>query len=51
MTIAAVAAIAEGPVGDWAARDVAKTQPVKLAAIEGLYKTTRGAPEHVKLLT
>jgi cytochrome d ubiquinol oxidase subunit I len=34
-------------VGDWAARDVAKTQPTKLAAIEGLYKTTRGAPEHV----
>ena len=34
-------------VGDWAARDVATTQPIKLAAIEGLYKTTRGAPEHV----
>jgi cytochrome bd ubiquinol oxidase subunit I len=47
LTIAAVAAIAEGPVGDWAARDVATTQPIKLAAIEGLYKTTRGAPEHV----
>jgi cytochrome d ubiquinol oxidase subunit I len=47
LTIAAVAAIAEGPVGDWAARDVAKTQPIKLAAMEGLYRTTRGAPEHV----
>ena len=34
-------------VGDWAARDVATTQPIKLAAIEGLYKTTRGAPEHI----
>jgi cytochrome d ubiquinol oxidase subunit I len=34
-------------VGDWAARDVAHTQPVKLAAIEGLAHTTRGAPEHL----
>jgi cytochrome d ubiquinol oxidase subunit I len=34
-------------VGDWAARDVTKTQPIKLAAIEGLYKTTRGASEHI----
>ena len=47
LTIGALAAIAEGPVGDWAARDVAKTQPIKLAAIEGLYRTTRGAPEHI----
>jgi cytochrome d ubiquinol oxidase subunit I len=34
-------------IGDWAAREVAKTQPVKLAAIEGLAKTTEGAPEHL----
>jgi cytochrome d ubiquinol oxidase subunit I len=34
-------------VGDWAARDVTKTQPVKLAAIEGLYETTHGASEHI----
>jgi cytochrome d ubiquinol oxidase subunit I len=47
LTIAALASIAQGPVGDWAARDVVKTQPVKLAAIEGLYKTTRGASEHI----
>jgi cytochrome d ubiquinol oxidase subunit I len=47
LTIAALASIAQGPVGDWAARDVTKTQPVKLAAIEGLYRTTRGAPEHI----
>ena len=47
LTIAALASIAQGPVGDWAARDVTKTQPIKLAAIEGLYKTTRGAPEHI----
>jgi cytochrome bd ubiquinol oxidase subunit I len=47
LTIAALAAPVQVLVGDWAAREVATTQPVKLAAIEGLYKTTRGAPEHV----
>ncbi len=34
-------------VGDWAARVVARDQPVKLASIEGLAHTTRGAPEHL----
>jgi cytochrome d ubiquinol oxidase subunit I len=34
-------------VGDWAGRDVATTQPAKLAAFEGVSKTTRGAPVHV----
>jgi cytochrome bd ubiquinol oxidase subunit I len=47
LTIAALAAPVQILVGDWAARDVATTQPIKLAAIEGMYKTTRGAPEHV----
>jgi cytochrome bd ubiquinol oxidase subunit I len=47
LTIAAVASIAQGPVGDWAARDVARSQPTKLAAIEGLSSTTRGASEHL----
>jgi cytochrome bd ubiquinol oxidase subunit I len=47
LTVAALASLAEGPIGDWAARDVATTEPIKLAAMEGLYKTTRGAPEHV----
>jgi cytochrome d ubiquinol oxidase subunit I len=47
LTIAALAAPVQVLVGDWAARDVATTQPTKLAAIEGLYQTTRGAPEHV----
>jgi cytochrome bd ubiquinol oxidase subunit I len=47
LTIAALAAPVQVLVGDWAARDVAQTQPVKLAAIEGLAQTTRGAPEHV----
>ena len=47
LTIAALASPAQVVVGDWAARDVAKTQPVKLAAFEGLGQTTRGAPTHI----
>jgi len=47
LTIAALASPIQILVGDWAARVVATTQPIKLAAIEGLYKTTRGAPEHI----
>lgn len=47
LTVAALAAPVQILVGDWAARDVAKAQPTKLAALEGLYKTTRGAPEHI----
>jgi cytochrome d ubiquinol oxidase subunit I len=47
LTVAALAAPAQVIVGDWAARDVADKQPVKLAALEGLGKTTKGAPEHV----
>jgi cytochrome bd ubiquinol oxidase subunit I len=47
LSIAAVASIAQAPIGDWAARDVAASQPIKLAAIEGLAKTTKGASEHV----
>ncbi|HEY2507902.1 MAG TPA: cytochrome ubiquinol oxidase subunit I [Streptosporangiaceae bacterium] len=33
--------------GDWAARMVATDQPTKLAAMEGLSRTTRGAPESI----
>jgi cytochrome bd ubiquinol oxidase subunit I len=47
LTIAALASPAQVLVGDWAGRDVATTQPIKLAAIEGLAHTTRGAPEHL----
>jgi cytochrome d ubiquinol oxidase subunit I len=47
LTIAALASPVQILVGDWAAREVATHQPTKLAAIEGLYKTARGAPEHV----
>jgi cytochrome d ubiquinol oxidase subunit I len=47
LTIAALAAPAQLLVGDWAARTVATDQPTKLAAMEGLQKTTKGASEHV----
>jgi cytochrome d ubiquinol oxidase subunit I len=47
LAVAALAAPVQVVVGDWAARDVAQTQPVKLAALEGLGKTTRGASEHL----
>jgi cytochrome bd ubiquinol oxidase subunit I len=47
LTIAALASPVQVLVGDWAARDVAKYQPAKLAALEGLGPTTTGAPIHV----
>jgi cytochrome d ubiquinol oxidase subunit I len=34
----------QGIVGDWATRVVARQQPVKFAALEGLPRTTSGAP-------
>jgi cytochrome d ubiquinol oxidase subunit I len=47
LTIAALAAPVQIVVGDWVARDVAETQPVKLAALEGLATTEKGAPVHL----
>ena len=47
LTVAALASPIQILIGDWAARDVATTQPTKLAAMEGLYRSTKGAPEHV----
>ncbi|MEO3889479.1 cytochrome ubiquinol oxidase subunit I [Nonomuraea sp. B5E05] len=47
LSAAAVAAPLQVIIGDWAAREVAQHQPVKLAALEGLGQTTRGAPEHL----
>jgi cytochrome d ubiquinol oxidase subunit I len=47
LTVAAVTAPVQILIGDWAARSVAQTQPTKLAALEGLGRTTRGAPEHL----
>lgn len=47
LAVAAVAAPAQVVAGDWAARDVAREQPTKLAAFEGLGQTQRGAPIHL----
>jgi cytochrome bd ubiquinol oxidase subunit I len=44
LSFACLAAPVQVIVGDWAARTVAKEQPVKLAAFEGLAKTQAGAP-------
>jgi cytochrome bd ubiquinol oxidase subunit I len=44
LSFAALAAPVQVIVGDWAGQQVAHTQPVKLAAMEGLYRTTEGAP-------
>ena len=47
LTVAALAAPVQIVVGDWAAREVAREQPVKLAAFEGLGETESGAAIHV----
>jgi cytochrome bd ubiquinol oxidase subunit I len=47
LSAAAIAAPLQIVIGDWAAREVAEKQPVKLAALEGLGPTTKGAPEHL----
>jgi cytochrome d ubiquinol oxidase subunit I len=47
LTIAAHATPVQLVVGDWNARRVADDQPTKLAAIEGLGQTTKGADIHV----
>jgi cytochrome d ubiquinol oxidase subunit I len=47
LTVAALAAPVQVLVGDWSGRDVAAAQPIKLAAFEGLARTTKGAPVHV----
>jgi len=44
LSFAALVAVPQVVVGDWAARTVAERQPVKLAAFEGLHDTTKGAP-------
>jgi cytochrome bd ubiquinol oxidase subunit I len=44
LTLAAVIAPVQIGVGDWIANVVADNQPAKLAAMEGLYETTAGAP-------
>ena len=44
LLVGAPAALAQPLSGDLAARVVARTQPVKLAAMEGQFQTERGAP-------
>ena len=47
LTTACVAAPIQVVIGDWAAREVADKQPVKLAALEGLQETKKGAPLNI----
>ena len=44
LAFASLAAPVQVVIGDWAGRQVAETQPVKLAAMEGLTRTQEGAP-------
>jgi cytochrome d ubiquinol oxidase subunit I len=44
LTVACLATPVQLLIGDWAARTVTENQPTKLAAFEGLDKTTEGAP-------
>jgi cytochrome bd ubiquinol oxidase subunit I len=44
LIIGSIAAIVMPLSGDYSAKDVAKRQPVKLAAMEGQFKTEKGAP-------
>jgi cytochrome d ubiquinol oxidase subunit I len=44
LALGAILAPAQLVVGDWAAKVVAKSQPVKLAAMEGQFRTEAGAP-------
>lgn len=46
-TVAAVTTPVQIGVGDWAAHFVAENQPVKLAAMGGVFETERGVPLHL----
>ncbi|MGZ6581941.1 MAG: cytochrome ubiquinol oxidase subunit I [Gaiellaceae bacterium] len=47
LAVAALASPVQILVGDWAGRAVADSQPIKLAAFEGLGPTTKGAALHI----
>jgi cytochrome d ubiquinol oxidase subunit I len=47
MVLGTIVAPVQALVGDVSARTVAQLQPAKLAAMEGLFLTTKGAPETV----
>ena len=44
LTVALAASLLQGVTGHSSAQGVAKNQPAKLAAFEGLYETTSNAP-------
>ncbi|HTM53683.1 MAG TPA: cytochrome ubiquinol oxidase subunit I [Pirellulales bacterium] len=44
LSLAAVMSCVQLVAGDWAAQRVAATQPIKLASLEGQFKTEAGAP-------
>jgi cytochrome d ubiquinol oxidase subunit I len=47
MTVACIASLTQLYLGDLHGKIIAKYQPAKLAAFEGLYETTRGAPLYI----
>ena len=47
LAVAIPGALAQGVVGHWSGQVIAREQPMKLAAIEGLVKTQSRAPLHV----
>ncbi|MFC4008871.1 cytochrome ubiquinol oxidase subunit I [Nonomuraea purpurea] len=47
LTVAAIVTPVQIGVGDWAAHRVADNQPVKLAAMEGVFTTARAVPLHL----
>jgi len=47
LAVGGAAALAQPLSGDFAARMVARHQPLKLAALEGQFRTERGAPERI----
>src|SRR6266516_4859286 len=47
LAVATLASVAQVFIGDWNGREVATNQPTKLAAFEGLGKTTKAAPVHI----
>lgn len=47
ITFGAIAAILQPISGDLSAKDIAERQPIKLAAMEAHYETTKGAPLYI----
>ncbi|MFH0825773.1 MAG: cytochrome ubiquinol oxidase subunit I [Pseudomonadota bacterium] len=50
VVFAVLASIAEVGVGDFHGREMAKAQPAKLAAVEAVWETQKGAPFHMFLI-